>query len=88
MNRATHNQTGTFHGIELNTRVRRTATTSRSTAAWYLYYAPIGQTSSLLEAVLFPLVEQICLGAAQVHNLWTSVALGRVKSVCDIQSVM
>ena len=32
--------------------------------------------SSLLEPILLPLVEQICLGAAQVHNLGTSISLG------------
>lgn len=32
-------------------------------------------TSPLLEAVLLPLIKQICFGAAQIHNLWTAVPL-------------
>lgn len=28
-----------------------------------------------LEAVFFPLVEQVCFGGTQVHNLWTPVSV-------------
>lgn len=36
-------------------------------------------SSPLLEAILLPLVEQVCFGAAQVHDFRTSVPLHKKK---------
>lgn len=40
-----------------------------------------GVTSPLLEAVLLPLIEQVCFRTAQIDNLWTTVSLQNRK-VC------
>lgn len=37
--------------------------------------------SPLLEAVLFPFVEEIGFAAAQIHDLWTAVALPRENGI-------
>lgn len=36
--------------------------------------------SSLLEAVFFPLIKQVCLGASQIHNLRASISLSTENS--------
>lgn len=59
-------------------------------AAPPLQRAPQPQ-SPLLERVLFPLIEEVCLGGAEVDNLGAAVALRGVRQVgwgaCERQAV-